>query len=57
MKTKRKVLPENRVLLYNRLLKHGNNPDTINNMLDAHYEYVNKHCTSIAMMAEVIICL
>ena len=57
MKTKRKVLPENRVLLYNRLLKPGNNPDTINNMLDAHYEYVNKHYTSIAMMAEVIICL
>ena len=43
--------------LFNRLIKFGNNEKNVNSMLDAHYEYVSKHYSGIAKMAEVIICL
>jgi hypothetical protein len=52
-----KVKLTEREKLFNRLIKHGNNVDSVNSMLDANYEYVSKHYTGIAKMAEVIICL
>ena len=41
----------------NKLVKNGNNLERATEMVNEHYEYVSKHYSGVAKMANVIICL
>jgi hypothetical protein len=49
MKTKEKLIK--------LLLKRGNNIESVNLMIEEHFEYVNKYYRTVGQMANCIICL
>ena len=50
-----KLTEKQRVI--NKLVKNGNNVERATEMANEHYEYVSKHYSGVAKMANVIICL